>query len=204
MTVDTEQLLQDGGAPEYTYHNSVALCGFCGKKVWQGRISTKKCCPCTVNIACHIKQSITGCRSSWKGEQVSKTNIDLFGRWKSSLHMVPTAITRILCSRFPGTSEMVGQVFKFVWRLRWKIKVVCMSLSPFVSFQSRFVTYLLTFPHKLHANTNLTLYMVFCMTTLCHLVPMLLLACSVYQWCHNPKNKKWISTIVKTSNFMGL
>ena len=37
--------------------NSVALCGFCGQKIWQQRISTKKCCPCTVNIACHIKQS---------------------------------------------------------------------------------------------------------------------------------------------------
>jgi hypothetical protein len=40
----------------------------------------------------------------------------------------------------------VGQVFKFVWSLCWKINVVCMSLSPFVSFQSRFVTYLLNFP----------------------------------------------------------
>jgi hypothetical protein len=36
---------------------------------------------------------------------------------------------------------MVGQMFKFVWRLCWKINVVCMSLSPFDSFQSRFVTY---------------------------------------------------------------
>ena len=54
----------------------------------------------------------------------------------------------ILCRSFPGTCEMVGQVFKFVWRLRWKINAVCMSLSSFVSFQVRFVTYLLTFPHK--------------------------------------------------------
>jgi hypothetical protein len=45
--------------------------------------------------------------------------------------------------RFPGT---VGQVFKFVWRLCWKINVVCMSLSPFDSFHSRFVTYLLNCP----------------------------------------------------------
>jgi hypothetical protein len=37
-------------------------------------------------------------------------------------------------------------VFKFVWRLCWKINVVCMSLSPFDSFQSRFVTYLLNCP----------------------------------------------------------
>jgi hypothetical protein len=48
--------------------------------------------------------------------------------------------------RFPGTCETVGQVFKFVWRICWKIKVVCMSLSPFDSFQSRLVTYLLNCP----------------------------------------------------------
>jgi hypothetical protein len=47
---------------------------------------------------------------------------------------------------FPGTCETVGQLFKFVWRLLWKINVVCMPLSPLVSFLSRFVTYLLTFP----------------------------------------------------------
>ena len=29
----------------------------------------------------------------------------------------PTATKRILCRRFPGTCETVGQVFKFVWRL---------------------------------------------------------------------------------------
>jgi len=58
----------------------------------------------------------------------------------------PKATTRILRRRFPRTCETVGQVFKFVWRLHWKINVVCMSLTQFVSFQSRFVTYLLTFP----------------------------------------------------------
>jgi hypothetical protein len=43
----------------------------------------------------------------------------------------------------------VGQVFKFVWRLCWKINIVCMSLSPFDSFQSRFVTYLLNCPRSI-------------------------------------------------------
>jgi len=62
--------------------------------------------------------------------------------WKSSARVVPTATKRILRRRFPGTCETVGQVLKFVWRLCWKINVVCMSLSPFDSFQSRFVTYL--------------------------------------------------------------
>ena len=143
MTVETEQLLQDGGVPKYVYHNRTAWrCAvFVGKKGMAQRISANECCSCTVNIACHVKQSIIGCRSSRKGEQVSKTNIESVG----SVHVVPTITTRILSRSFPGTCETVGQVFKFVWRLLWKINVVCMSLSPFVSFQSRFVTYLLTF-----------------------------------------------------------
>ena len=121
--------------------NSVALCGFCGQKMWQQRISTKKNCPCTVNIACHVKQSSN--TTSFRGT--------LSWRWcggKSSVRVVLTATTRILRRRFPGTFETVGQVFKFVWRLCWKINVVCMSLSPFVSFQSRFVTYWLSLVHN--------------------------------------------------------
>jgi len=66
--------------------------------------------------------------------------------WKNSARVVPTATKRILRRTFPGTCETVGQVFKFVWRLCWKINVVCMSLTPFYSFQSRFVTYLLNRP----------------------------------------------------------
>jgi len=48
-----------GGNPEYVYHDRTAWrCAVVvGKKLWQQRISTKKCCPCTVNIACHVKQS---------------------------------------------------------------------------------------------------------------------------------------------------
>jgi len=96
--------------------NSVALCGFCGQKIWQQRISTKKCCPCAVNTACHVKQpskttSFGGMFSWWCS-------------WKSTVHVVPTATTIILHRRFPGTCETVGQVFKFVWRLCWKINVV--------------------------------------------------------------------------------
>jgi hypothetical protein len=56
---------------------------------------------------------------------------------------------RILRRRFPRTCKTAGKVFKCVWRLCWKINVVCMSLSSFVSFQSRFVTYLLKFPRKI-------------------------------------------------------
>ena len=56
---------------------------FLWEKIWKQRISTKKCCPCTVNIACHIRQSIIGCVSSRKGGQVSKMNIELVSRWRS-------------------------------------------------------------------------------------------------------------------------
>ena len=64
----------------------------------------------------------------------------------SSVRVVQTATTRILRHRFPGASETVGEMFKFVWSLHWKINAVCMLLSSLVSFKSRFVTYLLNFP----------------------------------------------------------
>ena len=82
------------------YKSGVALCGFYGQKVWQQRISTKKCCPCMVNTACHVKQSIIGCRSSRKGEQVSKTNIESVGRWGSP--------RRQRCSASKTSSEQTG------------------------------------------------------------------------------------------------
>ena len=139
ITAKTEQPLQDGGASEYVYHDRKAWrCAvFVGKRYG----STKKCCPCTVNIACQDKQSSKTTSSGWR----------ISWRWssgKSSVRVVPTATTRILRRRFPGTCETVGQVFKFLWRLRWRINAIYTSLSPFVSFQSRFVTYLLTFPRN--------------------------------------------------------
>jgi hypothetical protein len=91
----------------------------------------------------HVKQSIVEFRSSRKGKQISKTNIESFGRWRLPCRQ------RILHRRIPATCETVGQVFKFVWRLCWKIYVVCMSLSPFISLQSLFITYLLTFPRNI-------------------------------------------------------
>ena len=141
MTVKKEQSLQDGGAPEYAYHDRTAWrCAvFVGKKLWQQRISTKKCCPCIVNVACHVKQSSK--TTSFVGT--------LSWQWRggmSSVLVVQTATTRILRHRFPGASETVGQVFKFVWSFHWKINAVCMSLSPLVSFKSWFVSYLLNFP----------------------------------------------------------
>jgi len=96
-----------------------------------------------VNIACHVKQS----------SKTTSFGGTLSWQWRggmSSVRVVQTAATRILRHRFPGPSEMMGQVFKFVWRLHWKINAVCMSLSPLVSFKSWFVTYLLNFPRILH------------------------------------------------------
>ena len=61
------------------------------------------------------------------------------------MRVVQTATTRILRHRFPGASETVGQVFKFVLEITLKNNAVCMSLSPLVSFKSRFVTCLLNF-----------------------------------------------------------
>jgi len=84
--------------------NNMALCGYCGQKIWQQRISTKKCCPCTVNIACQVKQS----------SKTTSFGGTLSWRWcgrKSSVHVVPTETTRILWRRFPGTCETVEQVF---------------------------------------------------------------------------------------------
>ena len=112
---------------------------FLWARIWKQRISTKKCCPCTVNIACHVKQS----------SKTTSFGVTLSWQWRggmSGVRVVQIATTRILPRRFPGTCEMVGQVFKFVWRLHWKISAVFMSLSPLVSFKSRFVAYLLNFP----------------------------------------------------------
>jgi len=145
MTVKTGQPLQNGVAPQYVYHHRTAWCCvvFVGKRYGSKGYPQRNAAQCTVNIACHVKQSSKttsfGGTLSWR-----------WRGWKSSVRVVPTATTRVLRHRFPGTCEMVGQVFKFVWRLRWKINVVCMSLSPFVSFQLRFVTYLLIFPGTYH------------------------------------------------------
>ena len=121
--------------------NRVALCGFCGQKLWQQRIFTKKRCPCTVNVACHVKQSIFGCRSSRNGEEVSKTNIESVG----SVTWFRQQPQEFYATGFQGLVKRWDKFFKFAWRLRWKINVVCMSLSPFVSLHQGLLTYLLTF-----------------------------------------------------------
>jgi len=142
MTVKTEQPLQDGGAPEYvhqdwtTWRCAVFVGKRYGSKGYPQRNNAHVRWTLPVTSSSPLKQHLSGGTLSW--------------RWrggKSSTRVVQTATTRILRRRFPGTCETVGQVFKFVWRLLWNINAVYTSLSPFVSFQSQFVTYLLTISH---------------------------------------------------------
>ena len=49
---------------------------FVGIKYGSKGFPQKKCCPCTVNIACQVRQSIIGCRSSRRA--------DKYRRWTSS------------------------------------------------------------------------------------------------------------------------
>jgi hypothetical protein len=116
MNVETEQLLQDGGDPEHVYYNGTAWrCAlFVGKIYGSLGYLQRNAAPCMVNIACRVKQFIIGFRSSRKGVQVSKTNIESVGWWRLPCWQ------RILCHRFPGTCETVGQMFKFVWGLHKK------------------------------------------------------------------------------------
>ena len=59
MTVKTEQPSQDGGAPEYAYRDRRAWrCAvFVGKSYGSKGYLQRNAAPCTVNIACHFKQS---------------------------------------------------------------------------------------------------------------------------------------------------
>ena len=140
MTVKMEQPLQDGGAHEYVYHDRTAWC--CA--VFVGKIHGSKGYP--QRNAAHVQWTLPVTSSS-PLKHLSGNAFLKMTRWKEQcVCVVQTATTRILWRRFPETCEMVGEVFKFVWRLHWKINAVCVSLSTFVSFQSRFVTYLLTYP----------------------------------------------------------
>jgi hypothetical protein len=141
--LETELLLQDGGTPKHGYHNTTSWrCAvFVSKSYGSKAYPQRNAAHVLWTLPVMSKQSIIGFRNSRKGERVSKTNVESVVWWRLPRWQ------RILRSRFPGTCETVGQVFKFVWRLCWKINVVCVSLSPIVSFQSHFVSYLLTFSH---------------------------------------------------------
>ena len=62
MIVVTEQLLEMAEPLNMcTTIEQRGIVRFCGLKIWEQRISKKKCCPCTVNIASDVRQSIIGC-----------------------------------------------------------------------------------------------------------------------------------------------
>jgi hypothetical protein len=92
---------------------------------------------------CLSRQAVHNCVHKFSEERTSIKDEHRVGR--------PVEIATPAKNFMPQVSrdcEMVGKVFKFVWRLCWKINVVCMSfVSAFVCFHSRFVTYLLTSPH---------------------------------------------------------
>jgi len=118
MTVKTGQLLENGGAPEYVYHDRTAWrCAvFVGKKYGSKRHPQRNAAhvrwTLPVTSSNPLKQHLSGGTLSWR-----------WRGWKTSVRVVPTASTKILSRRFPGTCKTVGQVFKFVWRLRWRINV---------------------------------------------------------------------------------
>jgi len=156
MTVKTGQPLQGGGAPEYAYHDRTAWrCAvFVGKsygsKGYPQRNAAHVRWTLLVTSSSPLKQHLLGGTLSWQ--------------WRggmSGVRVVQTETT-ILWHSFPGASETVGQVFKFVWRLQWKINAVCMSLSPLVSSKSRFVTYLLNFPRTWNLKGLLKIHFCVC------------------------------------------
>jgi len=135
MTVKTVQPLQDGGAPEYVYHDRTAWrCA-----VFVGQRYGSKGYP--QRNAAHVRWTLPVTSISPLKQHLSEERFP-----------GDDAVERAVCAWFRQQPQEFyaagfhGQVFKFVWRLHWKINAVCMSLFPFVCFQSRFVTYLLTFP----------------------------------------------------------
>ena len=127
MTVKMEKPLEDGSAHEYVYHDRTAwhYAVFVGKrygsKGYPQRNAAHVRWTLPVTSSSPLKQHLSGER--FPDDDVVERVVCVWFRQKT---------TRILRRRFLGTCETVGQVFKFVWKLRWKINVVCMSLSSFV------------------------------------------------------------------------
>ena len=90
MTLVTEQLLQDGGAPEYVYHNRIE--GRCAVFVWAKVMAAKDIHKEMLPMYgehCLSRQAVhNSCRSSRKGEK--------YRRGTSS----PSAGARAVCSWF--------------------------------------------------------------------------------------------------------
>ena len=134
--VTTEHLLQDGGAYEYVCRDRTGWrCA-----VFVGKIYGSKGYP--QRNAAHVRWTLPVTSSNSLKQHLSGERFP-----------DDDAVERAVCAWSRQQPQefyaagFQGQVFRFVWRLRWKINVVCMSLSPFVSFQSRFVTYWLSLVH---------------------------------------------------------
>ena len=141
MTVKTEQPLQDGGAPQYVYHDRTAWrCA-----VFVGKSYGSKGYP--QRNAAHVRWTLLVTSSNLLKQHLSGERFPD----NDAVEWAMCVWFRQQPQEFYGTGfqrlvKLWGKCFKFVWRLHWKINAVCMSLSPVVSFKSRFVTYLLYFP----------------------------------------------------------
>jgi hypothetical protein len=148
---------------------------FLWAKIRQQRISAKKCCPCMLNIDCHVKQPskttyFWGTLSWW------------WRGWKSTVRVVPITTTRILHGRFPGTCEMVGRVIKFVWRLfplPWLVFLTLTEIFPcfFLSCKANARVKLAKTGHGPHSTTlvcicvvRLLLFVLFYVVIVCKCV----------------------------------
>ena len=111
MTVQTEQPLQYGGAPQYAYHDRTAWrCAvFVGKSHGSKGYAQRN--------AVHVRWTLLVTSSNPLKQHLSGERFPDNDAVESSVRVVQTATTRILWHRFPGATETVGQVFKFVWRL---------------------------------------------------------------------------------------
>ena len=111
MTVETEQLLQDGGALNTC--TSIEQRGVVRFFLWAKGMTANDI----------HKEMLPMYGEHFLSRQAVHNWVQKFSERRTSIEdgsvrVVPTATTRILRRRFPGTCETVGQVFKFVWRLR--------------------------------------------------------------------------------------
>ena len=141
MTVKMEQPLQDGGAPEYAYHDRTAWrCAVFvrksyGSKGYPQRNAAHVRWTLLVTSSNPLKQHLSGER--FPDNDAVEWAVCVWFRQQPQ---------EFYGTGFQGLVQPVGQEFELVSRLHWKINAVCMSLSSLVSFKSRFVTYLLNSP----------------------------------------------------------
>ena len=195
MTVKTKQPLQDGGAPEYAYHDRTAWrCAvFVGKsygsKGYPQRYAAHVRWTLPVTSSNPLKQHLSGERFP-DNDAVEWAVCAWFRQQPQEFY----------ATGFPGTCETVGQVFKSVWRLHWKISAVCLSLSPFVSFKSRFVTYLLIYPRTFRWANQFANNLI---TTMFYWVQPNQLAdrliITFFYWVDSTKLAAYLSTFLKLS-----